>query len=87
MKNYFEIWYEDKQSMIETMKRNMISDLKCGYNPNGNTIKREEKELEEYMRKFAEEMEMLKALTLSHTERKIENWCKLDLLKRGVIEL
>lgn len=84
---YFEMWFADKQSMIDTMRRNMVSDLECGYDPNGKSITRQREELEKFIREFKEDMEMLKSLTLTHTERKIENWCRLDMLKRGVIEL
>lgn len=84
---YFELWYMDKKSMLETMHRNMVSDLENGYNPHGNLIMKQLEEIAEYTREFNNQMEMLKSLTLTHTERKIENWCKLDLLKRGVIEL
>lgn len=87
MRDYFEMWYEDKMSILETMYRNMNADIECGYNPRGNLILKQLEKIAEYTEEFNSQMEMLKDLSLTYTERKIENWCKLDLLERGAIEL
>lgn len=45
---WFEIWYQDKQSILDAMIRNMTADLKCGYDYFGNCITRQREEIAAY---------------------------------------
>ena len=82
MKNdWFEIWFADKQSVLETMVRNMAADLDAGYNYFGNCIRKQRSEIAEYKAQFDEECDKLKEMD----EKKANRWCYIDLKKRGAI--
>lgn len=82
MKNdWFEIWFEDKTSMLDTMVGNMAADLEVGYDYFGNCIRRQQEEINEYKARFDEECEKLKDMD----ENKANRWCYIDLKKRGAI--
>ena len=81
--DWFEIWFADKQSMLETMVRNMASDLNAGYSWNGKSIVSQRSMIDAYQKEFDSQIELLKEMD----EKKANRWCKLDLLKRGAIEL
>lgn len=83
MEYWFTMWYEDKKSIINTMAKNIAADLEAGYNPLGQSITKQRAEMDEYIKIFDAEVELLKEFT----PRQCEHWCKLDMLKRGVIEL
>ena len=78
---WFDMWKADKNSMIETMVNNLKADLDAGYNPNGECIRKQVKELAEYQQKFSEELEAFKTMN----EKQVLHWCKYDMIKRGVI--
>lgn len=78
---WFELWFADKQSVIETMIRNMNDDLNAGYDYFGNCIKRQRAEIDEYKKQFDTEIDRLKEMD----DKKAERWCYLDLKKRGAI--
>ena len=44
--DWFDLWFEDKQGMIETMVKNMTADLEVGYNYFGNSIRRQVEQIE-----------------------------------------
>ena len=80
--DWFDIWYQDKMSIIETMMKNMQSDLDAGYNPNGQSILKQKimidnyrKNIEENLRKFAE-----------MTEADVNRFCYYSLVRSGAIE-
>lgn len=79
---WFEIWYQDKQSILDTMVRNMVADLECGYDYFGNCITRQREEIAEYKAKF--DAEVMGFAEKSDTER--NKWCYYDMLRRGVID-
>lgn len=81
--DYFKLWVEDKQSILETMIRNLTADLKANYNYFGNSVRRQRGEIDAYKYLFDVQMDYLKTLT----EKQADHWCKLDLIKRGAIEL
>ena len=58
--NWFGIWFEDKQSIINTMIKNMAADLDAGYDYFGTCIRRQQAEIETYKAQFDEEMDMFK---------------------------
>ena len=79
----FRMWYDDHESMIETMKRNRDSDIQNGYDISGNCIMRQNREIEEYKEKFFEQL--FKFIYFDSIEQ-VNNWCFIDMIKRGVIE-
>lgn len=82
--DYFEIWFQDKQGMLDTMTRNMQADVDAGYNPNGNSIVSQQLAIAEYRYLFEQQ---LAELSRMDSESRVQRICKYDLLKRGVIEL
>jgi len=80
--DWFDIWFEDKQSIIDTMVRNMASDLEHGYDYFGKSIRQQREMIAEYKRQFDEEMDMFKEAD----EKQVNRWCFYDMKKRGVIE-
>lgn len=83
MNTYFEMWIADKQSIIQTMKQNIEDDLRAGYDPNGSCITRQKVEIGYYEKKFDSELKSLRTMT----EKQAERWCKIDLIRRGAIEI
>ena len=79
--NWFEIWFQDKESMLETMVRNMTADLDADYNYFGNCIKQQRKTIDEYRKQFDRQMDEFKLMD----DAKVNRWCYYDLKKRGVI--
>lgn len=79
--DWFEIWFEDKQSMIETMTSNMAADLQAGYDFFGNSIQRQMRDIQEYKNRFDAQMEDFKFME----EKAVNRWCFYDLKKRGAI--
>ena len=79
--DYFKLWYEDKESILNTMICNLKADLDAGYSYFGNSAKRQRGEIEAYKYQFDQEIEFLKTLD----EKKVNHWCRLDLIKRGAI--
>lgn len=84
---WFDIWKEDKESIIYCMVRNMSDDLDAGYDYFGKSITEQRKMIEDYKAQFDREYEMLKRIVLQYAdgEKRVERWCYLDLKKRGAI--
>jgi len=81
--DFVKMWYEDKMSMIDTMTRNMLSDIENGYSPIGNCIRKQMQDITDYRNDFES-----KWMELAEKEEKTaQRWCKHDLVRRGVIEL
>lgn len=80
--DWFDLWFEDKQSIIACMVRNMADDLAAGYNYFGNSMTRQRAELERYKAQFDSEIDAFKAMD----ETAVNRWCFYDLKKRGAIE-
>lgn len=78
---WFEIWFQDMQSIISTMQRNMQADIEVGYNPQGHCIHKQRVEIEEKQRIFDLQVEQFKYME----DSKVERWCYYDLKKRGAI--
>lgn len=79
--NWFEMWFQDKQNMLDCMLRNMQSDLDAGYNPFGNSILRQRTEINNYKKQFDAEMDKFHDMD----ESKVQRWCYYNMKKRGVI--
>lgn len=78
---WFEMWFSDKQSLVETMVKNMQADLDAGYNYFGDCIKRQRKEIDEYKAEFDRQVDAFKTME----EKQVERWCYYDMKKRGAI--
>lgn len=82
MKNdWFEIWYEDKQCMLETMISNMTADLNAGYDYFGKSITEQRAMIESYKHEFDEQMKKFRDMEMG----KVQHWCYFDLKRRGAI--
>ncbi len=79
---WFDIWFDDRTSVLETMIRNMAADLKAGFNFHGPTIQRQIREIDEFKARFDSDMEHIKYLD---DEKKVSRFCYYDLKKRGAI--
>lgn len=80
--NYFDMWYSDKKNMIAIMYSNLMSDLNAGYNPIGDSIKKQEMMIDEYKKQFEKQLDKFATMT----EENVNKWCYYDMVKRGVIE-
>lgn len=79
--DWFILWEEDKNAMLETMQANLASDLAAGYNPYGLAIMNQRNDIAVYMRGIADAYDMFKTMD----ETSINRWCFYDLKKRGAI--
>lgn len=80
--DWFELWFADKQSIIEIMVRNMSSDLENGYDYFGKSISEQRECIETYKAEFDRQMDSFKEMS----EREVNRWCFYDMKKRGAIE-
>lgn len=78
---WFEIWFEDKETMLNTMVKNMRADLDAGYNYFGNSIQKQVREIDEYKLNFDAQVDEFKYMEYKAVQR----WCYYDLKKRGAI--
>ncbi len=79
--DWFELWTEDKQSMMDCMIRNMHSDLDAGYDYWGISMIQQRAEIEKFKIDWDMDMEMFKGMD----EKTVNRWCFYDMKKRGVI--
>jgi Skp family chaperone for outer membrane proteins len=63
------------------MYRNISDDLEAGYNPDGECITKQRRDIESFLQKFNEEMDKIK----EKTKQQVEHWCYYVLKKRGAI--
>lgn len=80
--DYFKLWYEDKRSILETMSRNMYADIDVGYDPNGENIRGQLKDIDDYSIDINRHLSQFQSMK----DKEVQNWCKYDLIRRGVIE-
>lgn len=80
--DWFNIWFEDKKSIISIMMSNMVADLNAGYDYFGKSIQNQKEEIAAYEKKFEEELDMFKTMD----DKQVNRWCFYDMKKRGVIE-
>ena len=79
MHKYLNLWMDDKQSMINTMIRNMDSDAQAGYSI--AFIKKELKEIQQYITDYESKLDTI----LKLKDNEIELYCKVDLIASGAI--
>lgn len=80
--DWFDIWFEDKKAMVNTMARNMAADLTAGYDYFGKSIQSQKAMIESYQEQFDKEMDTFKYME----DKEVNRWCYYDMKKRGVIE-
>lgn len=79
--DWFHIWVEDHEAIINTMLRNMQADLDAGYDPEGNCIRRQKTEIENYRNNYNAKLDMI-----GHMDPgRYQHWCYVDLIRRGAI--
>ena len=79
--DWIDLWFADKNSIVNTMQANMESDLQAGYEPDGYTIQKQRVDIETYRRQFDREAKRLREMD----PPKAKHWCYVDLKRRGAI--
>lgn len=79
--DWFEIWCEDKQNILNTMARNMAADLEAGYDFFGNSIQRQIRDMEDYKKAFDSEMDKIAEMDPA----RVNHYCYVKLKKAGAI--
>lgn len=80
--DWFEVWFDDKGSVLDTMVRNMVSDLDNGYSYFGASITHQREDIEAYKTILEAQIDAFKSMD----EKTVNRWCYYDMVKRGVIE-
>ena len=80
--DWYDLWEGDKKFMLETMVKNMASDLEAGYDYFGAAIQRQQKMISEYKEQFDNELMGFAWMD----EKEVNRWCFYDMKRRGVIE-
>lgn len=80
--DWFEMWCNDRRSMIATMVNNMCADLESGYDYFGRNIQKQQQDINRYKQEY--ETQLMAFATMEHD--RINKWCYLDLIRRGAIE-
>ena len=79
--DWFDVWFEDRESILSTMVRNMASDLNAGYNYFGQSITKQKQEIAEYKAQTDKTLDMFKDMD----EKAVNRWCFYELKKHGAI--
>lgn len=81
-KEWFDMWFEDKKSIISIMYSNMASDLAAGYDYFGKSIQHQKQEIAKYEAEFERQLDKFKSMS----DDEVNRWCFYDMKKRGAIE-
>lgn len=79
--DWFDVWFEDRESILNTMVRNMTSDLNAGYDYFGQSITKQKQEIAEYKAQTDNTLDMFKDMD----EKAVNRWCFYELKKHGAI--
>ena len=79
--DWFDVWFEDRESILNTMVRNMASDLNAGYDYFGQSITKQKQEIAEYKVQTDKTLDMFKDMD----EKAVNRWCFYELKKHGAI--
>ena len=79
--DWFELWRADRESMLDTMVRNMRSDLDNGYDYFGKSITQQREEIEQFKAQYDSDMDRIAEME----PNKVQHWCYVKLLKAGAI--
>lgn len=80
--DWFDIWYADRQSMVDIMVSNMVSDLSNGYDYFDACMVKQRRDIESYKKDTNRTLDLFKTMD----EKAVNRWCFYDMKKRGVIE-
>lgn len=78
---WFNMWLSDRECVLDTMIRNMVDDLNCGYDYYGGCIINQRIEIDNYKMETDAALESFKGMT----EQQVDRWCFYDLIRRGAI--
>lgn len=78
---WYDVWVSDRESMLETMIRNLRADLDAGYDYFGASATAQRAAIDEFKREFDAALESFKTKTTAEILR----WCYFDLKKHGAI--
>lgn len=81
--DFVALWIDDKQSIIETMLKNMNADINAGYDPHGANIEKQRAAIREYVAAYNAELMKI----ADKTPQAAARFCKFDLIRRGAIEI
>ena len=79
--DWFDVWFEDRESILSTMVRNMTSDLNAGYDYFDQSITKQKQEIAEYKAQTDKTLDMFKGMD----EKAVNRWCFYELKKHGAI--
>ena len=79
--DWFPLWHEDKQAILDTMVRNLQADLNAGYDYFGNSATSQRQSIEAYKAQMDEEMKTFRTMT----DSQVSHWCFYDMKRRGAI--
>ena len=79
--DWFEIWKEDRESMLNTMVKNMASDLENGYDYFGKSITQQREDIARFKADYEADMDKIGEMD----PNKVQHWCYVRLLKLGAI--
>ena len=79
--DWFELWVADRESMLDTMVRNMRDDLDAGYDYFGKSITRQREEIERFKTEFDADMDKVGEMEPA----RVQHWCYIRLKKLGAI--
>lgn len=77
-----ELWDADKKSVLDTMVKNMVSDLSNGYDYFGACIAKQRLDIDRYQKEYADQLMVFATMD----EQSINKWCYYDMKRRGAIE-
>lgn len=81
-KDWFDLWFRDKQSMLALMVENLADDLRAGYCYCGVSATRQRAEIERYALEMDDQITVLFRKTYEERNR----WCFYDMKRRGAVE-
>lgn len=81
--NWFEMWLQDKHSILYCMKSNMQADLNVGYDPRGKSITEQREMIDNYIKDINDTLDLFKTMK---DENDVNKWCFYDMVKRGAID-
>ena len=79
--DWFSVWQDYKESILQTMINNMASDLNAGYDYFGKSIVEQRKTIEAYKKEIDDTFDLFKTME----DKEVNRWCFYDLKKRGAI--
>ena len=78
---WFALCYEDRDTILTTMVRNLAADLAAGYDYFGQSAVTQRNEITAYKAKTDARLRKFREMT----EQQINHWCYYDLIRRGAI--